>query len=216
MAAFLGAIRMGVAWLELDVRLSRDRQWLVYHDAAIAGRALSEMTAEEAVAAARKRGLAMPRLREVMQAVREHAPMESGRAGLFVECKDEGTEQPLADLLIAEHFQAHSVVISFHRAFVRNLKNLLPDVRTGVLSNRELSNPVEALRETQAGILLPKHPLVSRELVQKIHGAGYGIVTWTVNREPAMRRLIRLGVDGIITDRPDRLQRVQESFALQC
>ncbi len=208
MAAFLGAVQMGVAWLELDVRLSRDRQLLVYHDAAIVGRALSEMTAEEALAEAGKQGLAVPRLREVMQAVR-------GRAGLFVECKDPGTERPLVDLLVAENFGAHCVLISFHFALVRNLKRLLPGVRTGILLSRKLSSPLEALRETQADYLLPRHPFVNRKLVENIHEAGYGIVTWTVNREREMSRLIRLGVDGIVTDRPDRLQQVWESFGSQ-
>jgi len=215
MATFLEAVKMGVKWIELDVRLSRDQQLLVYHDAAIGGRALCEMTAEEALAAARKRRLAMPRLRDVMEVLSRLAPMEWGRAGLFVDCKDAGTERALADLLVAEKFRDRCVVISFERALVRNLKNLLPGVRTGILSSRELSRPLEALRETQADIFLPRHPLVSGKLVQKIHGAGYGLVTWTVNRAGEMRRLIRLGVDGIITDRPDRLQQVQESFGSQ-
>lgn len=213
MAAFRDAIAMGVAWLEVDVRLGRDQELMVYHDATMGGKALSEMTAGEAQAAARKRGLDLPRLREVMQAMR--APMESGRAGLFIECKDPDTEQPLADLLAAENFQAHAVVISFHFSVVRTLKELLPDVRTGILLRRRLANPLVALREARADILLPRYPLVSRELVRKMHAAGYEVVTWTVNREPDMSRLIRLGVDGIITDRPDLLQRVQKSLGPQ-
>lgn len=40
------------------------------------------------------------------------------------------------------------------------------------------------------------------------HGLGLEVVVWTVNEEADMRRLIDMGVDGIITDYPDRLARV--------
>lgn len=215
MAAFVGAMQMGVEWLELDVRLSRDGELLVYHDATIGGRALAKMPAAEVLAAARKSGLGLPRLREVLQAARGRAGVPSGPAGLFIECKDAGAEQPLADLLLAENFQAHAVVISFQSSLVRNLKSLLPEVRTGILLNRRLSHPLGALREAEANILLPRHPFVSHALVHEIHAAGYEVVTWTVNREHEMERMIRLGVDGIITDCPDLLQGVLKSLGSQ-
>lgn len=215
MAAFLEAIEAGIQWLELDVRLSRDGELLVYHDATIGGRAVAKMTAAEALAAARKSGLELQRLREVLRAARGHGAVASGPACLFIECKDAGTEQPLADLLLAEKFQAHAVVISFQTSLVKNLKNLLPEVRTGILCSGRLTHPLGALREAQANFLLPRHPLVSHGLVQEIHAAGYEVVTWTVNRKHEMARLIRAGVDGIITDRPDLLQEVLQSFGSQ-
>ncbi len=41
--------------------------------------------------------------------------------------------------------------------------------------------------------------------MQETHGRGQQVNTWTVNEPAEMRRLIDLGVDGIITDRPDLL-----------
>jgi glycerophosphoryl diester phosphodiesterase len=48
--------------------------------------------------------------------------------------------------------------------------------------------------------------------VDSMHRAGYKVVTWTVDDEPTMRALATLKVDGLISDRPDVLRTVAESF----
>jgi len=66
---------------------------------------------------------------------------------------------------------------------------------------------IAAARE-YAQIWSPKHDLVTRELVERVHELGLLAIPWTVNDEPRMRELIDMGVDGIITDYPDLLLRV--------
>ena len=51
---------------------------------------------------------------------------------------------------------------------------------------------------------------VDRRLVNAVHRAGAHHHVWTVNREDDMRRLLDLGVDGIMTDRPDLLNEVMD------
>ncbi|MFD1732614.1 glycerophosphodiester phosphodiesterase family protein [Deinococcus malanensis] len=41
-----------------------------------------------------------------------------------------------------------------------------------------------------------------------MHTRGVAVQVWTINDEAEMRRLVRMGVDGIITDRPDLLKKV--------
>jgi glycerophosphoryl diester phosphodiesterase len=47
--------------------------------------------------------------------------------------------------------------------------------------------------------------LVDEDFVEAAHGRGLAVHVWTVEEEPEMERLCRLGVDGIITDRPSAL-----------
>jgi glycerophosphoryl diester phosphodiesterase len=49
----------------------------------------------------------------------------------------------------------------------------------------------------------PDHADLTEETLAEAHGLGLRVVPWTVNRPDDMRRLIRWGVDGLITDRPD-------------
>jgi glycerophosphoryl diester phosphodiesterase len=53
-------------------------------------------------------------------------------------------------------------------------------------------------------------PPISARLIDAVHAAGAQVHVWTVNEICDMRRLLAVGVDGIVTDRPDRLNDVLE------
>ena len=55
------------------------------------------------------------------------------------------------------------------------------------------------------GVYSPEFVLVNDELVREVHLLGMKLIPWTVNEEKDMTQLIAMGVDGIITDYPDRL-----------
>jgi len=57
-------------------------------------------------------------------------------------------------------------------------------------------------------IYSPYYLLVNKSLVRKCHSRNMKLVPWTVNDVKSMRRLIRLGVDGIITDYPNKIREV--------
>jgi glycerophosphoryl diester phosphodiesterase len=71
--------------------------------------------------------------------------------------------------------------------------------------------PFQALQppEKYKGVL----PVVTRRFVRKAHDRGLRVDVWTIDDEPAMRRLLSFGVDGIMTDRPDVLTRVLNNSA---
>jgi glycerophosphoryl diester phosphodiesterase len=60
-------------------------------------------------------------------------------------------------------------------------------------------------------IYSPSFPAVNDALLRAAHDRGLQVVPWTVNERADMRRLIRLGVDGLITDYPDVAQEVLRS-----
>jgi glycerophosphoryl diester phosphodiesterase len=51
-------------------------------------------------------------------------------------------------------------------------------------------------------------PFATAELVDRAHGAGLAVIPYVVDDEATMRHLVRIGVDGLITNRPDRLRAV--------
>jgi glycerophosphoryl diester phosphodiesterase len=69
--------------------------------------------------------------------------------------------------------------------------------------------PFQALQapEKYKGIV----PVVTRRFVRKAHDRDLRVDVWTIDDEPAMRRLLSYGVDGIMTDRPDVLAAVLNS-----
>ena len=57
----------------------------------------------------------------------------------------------------------------------------------------------------QPPIYSPNYKMVNKETIQMVRNRGMRIIPWTVNETEEMRALIALGVDGIITDYPDRI-----------
>ena len=83
----------------------------------------------------------------------------------------------------------------------------------GLLVDKAQPDLVKAATELGARQLCPRANLITRELVDRAHAADLQVVTWTVNDPAQMRSLIQTGVDGIMTDRPDRLRAVIEDLS---
>lgn len=58
-------------------------------------------------------------------------------------------------------------------------------------------------------------PYVTADMVERAHAAGMQVIPWTVDDQPTMRALIDTGVDGIITDYPDRLRDVMAAAGMK-
>lgn len=98
------------------------------------------------------------------------------------------------------------VVQSFNVAAMKDHKTQAPSVPVGLLGAPARGN-LPALG-TWADQVNPSHLTVDKSYVDAVHGAGMRCLVWTVNRRRTMRRALRMGVDGVITDRPDVLARV--------
>ena len=71
------------------------------------------------------------------------------------------------------------------------------------------SDPLEAIpvaRELNAVAINPNYRSLNAENIEEIHKAGFKIYTWTVNEPETIQKLIDLGVDGIISDYPERVK----------
>jgi glycerophosphoryl diester phosphodiesterase len=89
---------------------------------------------------------------------------------------------------------------------MRSFKDLVPIVPVGLLGTpprRWLPHHAEWADQVN-----PRQRAVGRGYVDAVHAAGLACQVWTVNEVSDMRRAIGMGVDGIITNRPDVLLEV--------
>jgi glycerophosphoryl diester phosphodiesterase len=161
----------------------------------------------------RGQGIRIPALEEVFTAF-PGMPMN-------IEIKQaEPTIAALLCRLIRDYDMADQVlVVSFHEEATKEFRDICPEVVTGTTQNEvivlfALSRLfLEGAYGPAAGAMqVPEyrsglHVLAPR-LVDAAHRRGLEVHAWTINDEADMRRLIDLGVDGIITDYPDRLLEV--------
>ncbi|MBI5395589.1 MAG: glycerophosphodiester phosphodiesterase [Verrucomicrobia bacterium] len=203
LSTFARALALGVDALECDVQLSADNEVVVIHDATLdrttAGHGhVGAFTAKELAA------LGVPTLRDLCRLVR-------GKARLLIEIKS-ASPYRVMDVLAGEKMEREVLVISFHPEYLRPIARLRPDIELGLLLYQfggdvpTLARYIKMGRELRATTLGPNLRLCTRRLVAAVHAAGMRVFTWTANSKLLHRVLIRVGVDGIVTDYPERLK----------
>ena len=107
------------------------------------------------------------------------------------------------------------VVASFNDAALAHFHELAPKIdlapATGGVAGYVLGNvpPPEGSKVFQVPMTFSGIPVVTPEFVNRAHGDGYGVHVWTIDDEPTMKYLFGdLGVDGIMSAQPMRLEKV--------
>jgi len=212
---------MGADGVELDVQLSKDGEAVVIHDftvnrttdgqGPVRGKTLAELRELDAGSwfDARFAGERIPTLEEVI--------IEVGhQLFLNIELKTRalGDAPLIAEVvrLIEDHNLVHRAIVSSFNPFaLRRVKGLNRCIATGFLHSFDLpAHPLRALllSLSDPDALHPERHLVTQEYMRWARERGYRVSVWTVDERAEMERLITLGVDGIITNRPDVLREI--------
>ncbi len=93
---------------------------------------------------------------------------------------------------------------SFDHRSLWAVRQLKPEIQLSALTTRNQHDPPSYAAQG-AAIWSPNAQDLTTSLLQSAHGSGLLVIPWTVNDPEDMRALIALGVDGLITDRPDLL-----------
>ena len=155
-------------------------------------------------------GERIPTLEEILAFARQHDVV------FYLEIKHGaawGIHHTLVGALQSAENAARTVVISFDASTLAPLPKLDPGIMMGLLADKSQPDLVHSATELGARQICPRANLITPELVDRAHAADLQVVAWTVNDLAQMRSLIQTGVDGIMTDRPDRLRAVVEDLS---
>lgn len=99
---------------------------------------------------------------------------------------------------------------SFDFRILKELNTSYPEVKLAALVyNTDMETAVSELGFVP-DIYSPNYPLVNKELIQAAHSQGMKVIPWTVNDPEQMKTLLKYGVDGLITDYPDRALKLRK------
>lgn len=221
--AFEAALAAGADALELDVHMAADGAIVVIHDLTL-GRTTSGrgFVRRHTLADLRRldagswfgpgfAGTAVPTLEEVVALAR-------GRTRLFVEVKAgsdfyPGIEGAVVRCLREESVLREAVVMSFDHPALLAVRSAAPEVETAALLEGRPADPAGVAAAAGAGGLALEHQLVTARERTLTTASGLRLYAWTVDDETEMRRLVGLGLDGIITNHPGRLRRLLSESA---
>ena len=98
----------------------------------------------------------------------------------------------------------HVQFISFFPEVLLNIKRLHPETTYGFVSEFSSEPVLQVAKALGASYVVPNYTHLGKSFVDLTHQQGLRVFTWTVDKESEMLRLADVGVDGIITNRPDR------------
>jgi glycerophosphoryl diester phosphodiesterase len=192
--SFEKALENGAHGFELDVRQTADRKLVVVHGAVVGSKAVQSSNYEEI----RKLddGFEVPLLEEVLKKF-------AHKAFLDIELKSPGFEQIAVELIRSYGDPQKTLISTFDTDTLAKVQDLFPDLQLGYIYNR--TQDEEARHNCPIEVVIPQFRLASRELISEVHDEGLKVFAWTVNEENEIERLLELGIDGIITDHPERV-----------
>lgn len=212
--AFARAMALGVTYLETDVHASADGVAMIAHDPDLSRVAqlpqrVRDLTAIELSGIDLGDDQHMPTLAEALDTFPE--------ARFNIDLKSADVVTPAVDVIRAAGAEGRVLLTSFSERRRRAALTQLPGVATGASGPRFaaalLASVVHggplvraALRGLHA-VQIPSRAIgldtVTPGRIRAFHTAGVEVHVWTINDEQEMRRLLALGVDGIVTDRAD-------------
>lgn len=204
LAAFERAIALEANMVEFDVRRTRDRQLIIYHDPEINKRPIRKLTYAEI----QQLDPDVPLLESVLKTCQ-------GKIHLDVELKEMGYEFQVMRLLLQFFDPTEFVVTSFHPFSLKRIKRHFPEITTGLLFSTVTADVCKTLRwsaksvhkrvhKMKVDFIAPDWSLLEADILSKTLAAQLPIWVWTVNDEQVMHTLMQDSrIAGIITDRPD-------------
>ena len=214
LAAFRRAIALGAAFIETDLQLSRDSRFVAIHDDTVNRTTNGQGKVHDLSLADLRRldagswfgsefaGERIPTLEEILEFSKKHDVV------FYLELKPSGSwggEHALIGALRESGEIARTVVISFDAGILGALRRIEPTLMTGLLFDGQIDKPLERAVEIGARQLAVRSDLVTPALLTEARKKDLQVVCWTVNQPAHMRLLIEAGVDGIMSDYPDRL-----------
>lgn len=203
LASFHKAIALGCAGFEFDVQLSKDGEPVIIHDETLErttnGKGLvCDFTFAELQTFDAGNGENIPHLREVLA-------LANDRVHLYIEPKAVGAIDAILAATKGKISHAHFTLLAFDHTELLRAKTINANVQTCALFECIPARLAEIGLDAKANAIGPYIGCINQALVDDAHARGLKVFTWTANSEADILKAKNLGVDGIISDFPEKI-----------
>lgn len=223
MAAFRLARESGADGIELDAKLSADNQIVVIHDQTLDrttnGKGKVNSTPYSTIKALDAGSWFADGFHEKVPLLEEVVSELGGQFLINIELTNYSSVNDALPELVGELVKQYRFIdsILFSSFRPRNLlriRKVIPTCKVGYLTLPGLVGKISAwiYSKLPFDAIHPHYTHVTETFVQYHHSRGRKLYTWTVNDPLVMKKLLKMGVDGIITDNPGLAKQVRESI----
>ncbi|MBW2336801.1 MAG: glycerophosphodiester phosphodiesterase [Deltaproteobacteria bacterium] len=230
---FKRAVELGTNVLEMDLQTTSDGALVILHDrkvdrttngtGAVDGFTLSDLKKLDAgfrwspensrSYPMRNKGVTIPTLTEVFK------DFHDTRINIEIKSSQVNTIQNLCRSIRDNRMSQKVMVACFDAGKLGEFRSICPEVATSAGASEaaifywlQWANLESAYSPNAQALQVPEtygdHRIATRRFVDAAHARNMRVHVWTVNQVEAMQRLIDLGVDGIMTDYPERLVKI--------
>lgn len=197
--AFQKAIDLNADYVEFDVHKSKDGEIVIMHDGNTLRTTgykgeISEMTLEELKKLDCGDGEKIPTLNELIK-------IAKGKIGLQLEIKAEGITNDIYKILKESDLLETTIISAFKHEELYELKKLdrklkLSSLIIGIKKNTTIREAVD----NGFYAIHPLYKFVNQKFLDTAHEENIKVNAWTIDSITKMRKLIEMGIDGIITN----------------
>lgn len=228
MLAFEKALPMGATGIETDVQMTKDGVLVLIHDETLDRTTnvtgfVKDYTYKELLKidagshfSSEFKNVKIPALDELIQFAKDK------NLQLNLELKNNIIQYPkieekVLDMIEKYKIKDRIIISSFNHYSMVKVKEIDKETKVGLLYSATLYHPENYGKALGVEALHPLYFAVdSEEIIQGIKAAGLMINPYTIDDEGDMRRFIDYGVDGIITDYPDKLSKLLHDWITLC
>ncbi len=210
-AAIREATRVGSKVVEFDVRVTTDGKLLLFHDGDLkrffsSSKTFESLTEKEAVTldvGSWFQGGKFPDERPISLEAAIKLCHEGGAVPLIE--RKSGDAKAYADVIREMGVTDTVIVQAFDWKFLTALKKEMPEVALGALGSKELdSERWGRLQKLKPDWIGWSHKDFALSDLEKVHEMGAKVALWTANDMKEVARFLEAGIDGIITDEPEK------------
>ncbi len=209
LASIQKAMDLGVDMIEIDVFKIKSGEIVVFHDERLerlsnAGGKIEEWNIFELSNVILEGNHKIPQLQNVLRLI-------DNKVALNIELKGKDTSDRV-NFIIEYYIEKQGwtldnfVISSFDWNELREFRKINPDIAIAVLTEEDPALAIDVAKELNAVAINPHYETLTAENVNAIHSAGFKIYTYTVNEPGDINKVSSLGVDGIFTNYPERVQ----------
>lgn len=202
------AMELGVDMIEIDVFQVKSGETVVFHDATLdsltnAGGKIEDWNYFELRKVVVNGGHKIPLLQDVLKTI-EH------KTRLNIELKGSGTTDRV-NFIVNTYIRDKGwktedfLISSFKWDELKAMRAINANIPIAVLTEEDPADAIPIAKELNAEAINPNFEMLNAENNLKIQEAGFKIYTWTVNEPEDIMAMKRFGVDGIITNYPERV-----------
>jgi len=218
--AFEKAIEARADMIEMDCQLSQDGHVVIFHDERLGRTAgVRGMLKDKTLDQLKKLDVGQRHRKshkgERILTLEEALDTIGGRADLCLDIKHfhdapAGIEIKLLFIVSRYDYLDRTIFSSFDYRCLNRVRELAPEARLGIIFDAATkADPLEAAKELAAGSVHIHKDLVSREFLEGAWQEGLDVYVWTVNEVRDMEKFVSWGVQGIVSDSPEKFWKLK-------